>query len=297
MRSTRRLAALAALAAGLPLLAQQAPAPAPPPAPAGTISPEGLAPLLGTPGLVLVDARGPLRPWAAGHLAGALPAGADNLRSTAGGVPAALYPFPVLSVFAERLGITKESHVVVYGEQSDPDATFVATALALTGVPKVSILDGGFARWTREGRPVTTARALAPSGKGPFTPDVRGLATWEDVLAARTDGKTVILDVRPPDQYQAGYIPGAKSRFWKKDLVEEGPLAGSLRPVDELRSEYAALGITKGTPVVVTCNTGHQASTGYYVLRHVLGYPDVRLYQGSWVDWSLRPGVPIAAAK
>ena len=141
---------------------------------------------------------------------------------------------------------------------------------------------------------MTAERRLLPAPSPPpsGTPDPAAIVPFEEMRKVVADGKALLLDVRPGDQYAAGHLPGAKNRFWKKDVVAEGETAGSLRPLEELRAELAALGATKERPVVVYCNTGHQASEGYWTLRYALGLPDVRLYQGSWVDWSMREGTP-----
>jgi thiosulfate/3-mercaptopyruvate sulfurtransferase len=97
----------------------------------------------------------------------------------------------------------------------------------------------------------------------------------------------VFLDVRSAEAFAAGHIPGAKNRPWKKDV--EG---GALRPAEAIRAEMEAAGVSWEKPVVVYCNSGHQASEGFWVLKYLLGHPDVRLYQGSWSEWSATPGTP-----
>jgi thiosulfate/3-mercaptopyruvate sulfurtransferase len=101
----------------------------------------------------------------------------------------------------------------------------------------------------------------------------------------------VFLDVRPEEQWLKGRIPGAKNRFWKADVA-----AGLFRPNDQLRAELEAAGVSWEKPVVVYCNSGHQASEGLWMLKYVLGHPDARLYQGSWLEWSMTPGTPREAS-
>ena len=124
------------------------------------VSTAALADRLAAPpgNVVLLDARPAIKAYLAGHITGAQTINVDSFRSTAGGVPATLFPMETIHFVVHRLGITADTPVVVYGEESDVDATFVASILRIAGVKQVSILDGGFDRWTAEKRPVTAAR-------------------------------------------------------------------------------------------------------------------------------------------
>ena len=119
------------------------------------------------------------------------------------------------------------------------------------------------------------------------------LVALDEVKKAVETKSAVLLDARPGDAYDKGHIPGAKSRFWMKDVVPAGqPDAGSFRSDAELKVELEAAGVTAATPVIVYCNTGQQASELFHTLRVRLGYPNVRLYNGSWLEWSITPGLP-----
>lgn len=267
-------------------------APVPPPVPA-VVSTAWLADELGpsTGAVAVIDARPSLKPFLTGHIPGAQPLCADNLRSTSGGVPGTLVPWETLHLLLHRLGLGNATRTVVYAEASDVDAAYVATVLRLAGLSQVSILDGGFARWSGEKRPVTTERRRVPASAEPFRPDVRSLASFEDVQKALERKGALLLDARPADQYAAGHIPGAKSRFWKRDVVaDDQPAPGTFRPEVDIRPEFEALGVAKDVPVIVYCNSGHQAAEVFYTLKYRLGHPDVRLYDGSWLEWTMRPG-------
>jgi len=256
-----------------------------PSAPA-VVSGEWLSATMGSKDLVLLDAR-PMRDFLAAHLQGAQSVAVENLRSTSGGVPATTYPPEVLGVVFARAGVTRTSHVVVYGAESDNDATYVATAALIAGAQRVSVLDGGFSRWTAEARPTTKDRSLIPLAKPGLQGNTALLIPIDEVKRRIGDGRTVLIDVRPEESWAAGRIPGAKNRFWKKDVD-----GGSFRPEAATRAELEEAGVSWEKPVVVYCNSGHQASETFYTLKFRLGHPDARLYQGSWLEWSMTPDAP-----
>lgn len=237
--------------------------------------------------VAVIDARPALKSYLSGHIPGAQPLMVENLRSTAGGVPATLLPHETIGVIVHRLGLKPDTPVVVYADESDVDATYVASVLRLTGIPQASVLDGGFKRWTAEQRPVNAERKLVPMSAIPLTPDSQALITIDEVRAVVEKKSALLLDVRSPEQFAAGHLPGAKNRFWMKDVA-----AGSFRPEAEIQAELEALGASKEKPVIVYCNTGHMASEGFYTLKYRLGHPNVRLYAGSWLEWSMTPGTP-----
>jgi thiosulfate/3-mercaptopyruvate sulfurtransferase len=290
MTSPRKLTRLFPVVLVLALAAPAAAADLFPP----VVSPAALADrLAAAPGSVLLlDARPAMKAFLAGHLPGAQSVVVDSFRSTAGGVPGTLFPWETIQLVAHRLGVTGNIPVVVYSEESDVDATYVASVLRVAGVKQVSVLDGGFERWTAEKRPVTAERKPVAASTEAFAPRPADLVAIGEVKKAVETKSAVLLDARPVEAYNAGHLPGAKSRFWKKDIVPDGqPNAGSFRPEADVKAELEAAGVTAATPVIVYCNTGQQASELFYTLRYRLGYPNVRLYNGSWLEWSITPGL------
>lgn len=281
-RSGLPVAALALAALLAPVARAAAPAAEVPP----VVSGGWLEPRLASEDVVVLDAR-PLRDFLASHLPGARSVAVENLRGTSGGVPATMLPPAILGEVFARAGVTPRSHVVVYGAESDVDAAYVATAARVAGAARVSVLDGGFAAWNKDLRPVRVERVRFSVPKAELRDAPGLLAPLEEALKRVGDGKTVFLDVRPEEQWAKGRIPGARNRFWKKDV--EG---GLFRQNEAIRAELEAAGVSWEKPVVVYCNSGHQASEALWMLRYVLGHPDARIYQGSWLEWSMTPGTP-----
>ena len=105
--------------------------------------------------------------------------------------------------------------------------------------------------------------------------------------------KLILIDARASTLYAKGHIPGAVNRPYTADLAEDG----QFRPIDQLAAEYARLIPAKQAPVIVHCRTGQQASQAWFLLTRLLGYENVRWYDGSWTDWAARPDKPVATGK
>jgi thiosulfate/3-mercaptopyruvate sulfurtransferase len=193
-------------------------------------------------------------------------------------------------------GVTADTPVVVYDEQSGIRAARAFWFLEYFGHPSVRILDGGFGAWQRAGLPVTRDADPAPKSDWTGTREASTIATWRDVNDALGRADAVILDTRTDGEYcgtivrakRAGAIPGAKHIEWTQNLTPEG----EFKPADELRAMYERAGITPDREVITYCQGGYRAAHSYLALR-LLGYPRVRSYVGSWKEWGDREDLPI----
>lgn len=187
----------------------------------------------------------------------------------------------------QRAGVGDDAFVVAYDDAGGMFAARLWWALNYYGHADVVVLDGGWHKWLKEGRPVSseTVTPLPAS----FTPQPS--AEWirmADAVAARSN-QTVLLDLRSPAEFdgkasrakRAGHIPGALN--WPRNTLIAPD--GTLLPADELRRQLAGLGVTDDASEVITyCNGGVSASMGLLALR-VAGYRNSANYDGSWKDW------------
>jgi len=257
------------------------------------VTPGALAALGDTP--LLIDLR-PAELFAAGHLPHAvhLDLWGVSLIDTSE-APLRAFMWMVGHLFSLR-GVTPGRSVVVYDTDSGMRAARAFWFLEYLGHPDARVLDGGFTAWTEQGLPVTAdAQAPVPSDWH-GTSDASRLATWQDVRDRLGRFDTAIVDTRSDAEYYAenvrakrgGAIPGAVHLEWINNLTPEG----AFKPADELRSMYAALGVTPDREVVTYCQGGYRAAHTYLALR-IAGYPRVRSYTGSWKEWGDREDLPI----
>lgn len=218
--------------------------------------------------------------------------------------------FPEPSEMAERLaslGVEDSSLVVLVGDPIQ-FATYTYWVLAMTGFEHLArVLDGGRAAWLAEGRPITDAIPEVTRGKvdpGPVVNDAR--VGRDEVLARLRDPNRVLLDLRSREEYvgervspitapfdhgaeRAGHIPGAVHLPYDRLLTE----SSAFRPATELKEEFRRVGALDGREIVTYCRLSHRASLGWFVLTRLLGYPHVKVYDGSWTEWGSMVGMPI----
>jgi thiosulfate/3-mercaptopyruvate sulfurtransferase len=200
----------------------------------------------------------------------------------------------------QRLGITPQTAVVWYGDRHNSYATRGFWTMDYYAHPGgLHVLDGGRERWLAEGRPTTSDVVEFARASYPLLAVVNEAnhASFEDVRNAIGASDRVVLDVRSRDEYdgtnvratRGGHVPGAVHIEWTDATAGDNVL----KPVDELRELYASCGVTPEREIIAHCQLGVRASHTWFVLKHVLGYPNVKNYDGSWAEWGNREDSPI----
>lgn len=264
------------------------------------VSGQEVADHLGEAGIRILDARPPER-YAAGHIPGAVSLPIAEITRTLNGVPGMLAPIEEIEQALGRRGISRDCYVVIYDDFGGNQATRLFWVLDYLGHPRVSVLQGGFMLWQQEGRPTSENMPKLASVRyqGEPHPDRLADRTW--VRAHLKDPSIILVDARSPGEFDGkvpgrqirrpGHIPGAVNVDWVRNLTTAEPR--QFRAGAELARLYGVSGAPPDKEIVVYCRTGMRASHTYFVLR-LLGYPRVRLYDGSYVEWSADATLPVA---
>ncbi|TNM64448.1 sulfurtransferase [Streptomyces sp. NP160] len=271
------------------------------------VSTDWLAEHLGEPGLVVVESDEDVLLYETGHIPGAVkvdwhtdlndPVTRDYVDGEA---------------FAELLGergIGRDTTVVIYGDKNNWWAAYALWVFTLFGHENVRLLDGGRAKWEAEGREYTTdAPQVTPADYPVVERDDSVIRAYkDDVLAFLRTERPQLVDVRSPEEYtgartsmpaypeegtlRGGHIPGAQSVPWARAVAEDG----GFKPRAELEAIYAQeKGLEAGRATIAYCRIGERSSHTWFVLHHLLGFDDVKNYDGSWTEWGNAVRVPIA---
>ena len=206
-----------------------------------------------------------------------------------------------------RAGIANDTTVVFYGDKNNWYATYTFWLFTYYGHPDLRVMDGGRAKWEAEGRPTTReVPSYPPTAYTAKDPDSAIRAYRDDVLAAVAAGAPALVDVRSAQEYtgevihmmgypqegaqRGGHVRGARNIPWAKAANPDG----TFKPVEELRALYEAEDITPDQDVIAYCRIGERSSHTWFVLTHLLGFPNVRNYDGSWTEYGSMVNVPIA---
>jgi thiosulfate/3-mercaptopyruvate sulfurtransferase len=207
-----------------------------------------------------------------------------------------------------RIGVTPDTLVVFYGDKNNWWATYAFWVFQLFGHTKAKVMDGGRVKWQKENRPLTrdVPTYAATTYKAQNRIDAKDRAFRDEVLK-HVDGKGQLVDVRSPEEYagtrmhmpdypnegalRGGHIPGAKSITWSKAV---NPEDGTFKPADQLKKLYLEENkLEANKPTITYCRIGERSSHTWFALKYLLGFENVRNYDGSWTEWGNLVNVPI----
>jgi thiosulfate/3-mercaptopyruvate sulfurtransferase len=203
-------------------------------------------------------------------------------------------------------GISSDHTIVLYGGNNNWFATYAYWLFKLRGVENVKLLNGGRKKWELESRALDQEEGRrSPATFTPGTEDPSIRIFRDEVIESAQAGDKAWVDVRSPEEFRGellapphlpqeqaqvpGHIPGAANITWSKAAQDDG----TFKPVDELRKLYEAEGITPDKEVVAYCRIGERSSHSWFVLKELLGFDNVRNYDGSWTEYGSLVGVPV----
>jgi thiosulfate/3-mercaptopyruvate sulfurtransferase len=210
------------------------------------------------------------------------------------------------SQLAGNAGITPQTTVILYGDNNNWFAAWGFWQMKYYGHNDVRLMNGGRKKWLEEKRTITTdAPKVQPTNYAAKTPDASIRAKREDIFSVlERRSPAQMVDVRSVDEFsgkviappgmtetaqRGGHIPGAANIPWAQAVAEDG----TFKPADALRQLYGGKGVTGDQEVIAYCRIGERSSHTWFVLKYLLGYKNVRNYDGSWTEWGNLVGAPI----
>lgn len=256
---------------------------------------------------VVLDTRGGYKDYFRGHLPTAHHINFDTLRGTDQGVPVQYLPEDLTQALLKRAGADKHRLHIVYatGDTLPNDeilsTTMVVHVLEKEGIQNIRILDGGIPAWKAAGYTVTQDYFGNPPGTLPEKEEPGVAVAAEEVIAKKDLPGVVLVDVRPYNEFigdddvwlRKGHIPGAVSFHWAK--LTEANNTHKFKPFAEVKAQLEAAGITPDKEVLCYCGTSREGSLLRFYLKHVAGYPKVRLYEGAWKEYVWLKGKSLPA--
>ncbi len=253
---------------------------------------------LGDSSVVIVDYGRELEDYENGHIPGAayLPDSATMTR--VGGTPMMLPHVETVASALEDVGVGSGKTVVVYDEAGGLFATRLFWALEYLGHDDVRVLDGGWNQWAEEERATSYEHPLVERGHFTVVVHPERIATYDWMVDHLTNPEFLPVDTRTLEEFtgesvkaaRGGRIPEAAHLNWEWTVKDAG--LGVFLSTDEIEALLDSAGITRDRKIATYCQAGVRASHGYFVLR-ALGFPCVRVYDGSWVEWAAVADAPI----
>jgi thiosulfate/3-mercaptopyruvate sulfurtransferase len=204
------------------------------------------------------------------------------------------------------LGIANDTTVIFYGDKNNWFACYAFWLFAYYGHERLKIMNGGRTKWVAEGRPLTQEVPVYPRTHYHASPPNLAIRAFREDVLRHLEHRLPLIDVRSPQEYsgelihmpgypqegaqRGGHIPTAVNIPWAQAVNTED---GTFKSVDKLRQLFESHNITPDQEVIAYCRIGERSSLTWFVLKYLLGYPNVRNYDGSWTEWGNLVNVPI----
>lgn len=264
---------------------------------------EWLADKLSDPSLRIVEVDVDTAAYDLGHIPGALAwAWNTQLCDT---VRREILPKEQFEALLSKSGISPQTTIVLYGDNNNWFAAWAFWQLKIYGHQDVRILNGGRKKWIAEGRELSDAvPSYPPTEYRAKDPDLSLRAYLPQVQQAVNARSASLVDVRSPQEFtgeilappglpetcqRGGHIPGARNIPWGKACNEDG----TFKSFEELQALYQAEGVDSSRPTIAYCRIGERSSHTWFVLKYLLGLPNVVNYDGSWTEWGNLVGAPV----
>jgi thiosulfate/3-mercaptopyruvate sulfurtransferase len=268
------------------------------------VTTDWLADRLGDSGVVVAEVDENTDLYEEGHIPGAVKLHwRDDLQDA---IERDLVEQPEFEELMGARGIGNDTTVILYGDKNNWFAAYAYWYLKIYGHQDVRLLDGGRQKWIDEGRELSTDVPSVSPASYSASPRDESIRVYRDTVLGGlgTDG-IVLVDVRSPQEFsgelmappgyeqegasRTGHIPGAQSIPWAKAVRDDG----TFKAADELSELYGGKGVTADKEVRAYCRIGERSAHTWFVLRELLGYENVKNYDGSWTEWGNLVDVPI----
>ena len=246
---------------------------------------------------VVLDTRGGYKDYFRGHLPTAHHLEFDTLRGTDHAVPVQYLPDDLTKALLLRAGIDKDRTHLVYAACAElPNDEILSTSMVVFvlekfGIKDIRVVDGGLPEWKKQGFEPARDYFGNPKGNLPKAGNPGIAANVTDVQKHVGKPGNVLVDARPLNEFQGeddvwlrkGHIPGAVSFHWARLMEKDN--THKFKPFSEVKAELEKAGITKDKNIIAYCGTSREGSLLLFYLKHVAGYPNVRLYEGAWKEY------------
>jgi thiosulfate/3-mercaptopyruvate sulfurtransferase len=257
---------------------------------------------------MILDTQPDIHDYIAEHIPEAIYFNPKLLRVPYYGRPGVYIPEGAVESLFRRIGLRAKTPVVVYtgkgafkGWGDGLEQTMIAYSLVRFGHQNVFVLDGGLDKWKAEDKPLTKKfPEVKPSD---FTVNVQSqhVLDMEEVRDMKDRNDVLLLDARPANAYEGqgpwikpGHIPGAVNLPWKA-FMQDNPTM--LKPKDDIHAILKEEDATPDKTIICSCGTGREATNEFILFKWFLGYPSVKIYEGSFTEWSSYPENPTVTGK